>query len=92
VQELERVKLARRARVQLISALMFAAATLLAIVAPVWIEEASGLSPDGGSGELELLLTIPFGSVSVALGFMTWRTKRQLLATGPVSGLGGGHR
>jgi predicted Co/Zn/Cd cation transporter (cation efflux family) len=75
------LKLARRARVQLISAVVFAALTILALLVPAWIEEVSGLSPDGGGGELELLLAVPFGLVSVFLGALAWRTRRRLRAT-----------
>jgi hypothetical protein len=69
---------ARRARLQLIAAIVFATLLVLALVIPVWIEELTGLSPDGGNGEFELLLAVPFGVLSVAFGILTWRSRRLL--------------
>jgi hypothetical protein len=68
---------ARRARLPLVFAIICAALTLLAIAVPVWIEEFTGIEPDGGNGELELLLPIPFAVAAVALGGLTGRTRRR---------------
>lgn len=70
--------LARRARLQLIFAVISAGLTLLAAVVPVWIEEFTGLEPDGGNGELEWLLAVVFGLVSVVFGVLCYRTRQQL--------------
>lgn len=75
-------RLSLRARWQLILAVIFLALTVLALVVPMWIEEVTGLSPDGGSGETELLLAVPFGLASIVLGVLTYRTRRQIAATG----------
>nr|WP_294692545.1 hypothetical protein [uncultured Friedmanniella sp.] len=55
---------------------VFAVLTVLAIAVPVWIEEVTGLSPDGGNGELELFLAVPFGLAALACGALTLRTRR----------------
>jgi hypothetical protein len=74
-------KLSLRARWQLTLAVIFFALTVLALVVPMWIEEVTGLSPDGGSGETELLLAVPFGLASIVLGVLTYRTRRKIAAT-----------
>jgi hypothetical protein len=66
----------RRSRLQLILAAIFLFLTLLAIIFPVWIEELTGRSPDGGNGELELLLAVPFGIAALVLGALGWRSRR----------------
>ena len=55
---------ARRARLELVVALVFAGLTLLAIVVPVWIENHGALARRW-HGELELWLAVPFGLVSL---------------------------
>jgi hypothetical protein len=72
----DKATLARRAKVQALLTAVFAVLTILAVAVPVWIEETTGLSPDGGNGELELLLVVPFGIASIALALLTWRTRR----------------
>jgi len=47
----------------------------------MWIEEVTGLSPDGGSGETELLLAVPFGLASIFLGVLMYRTRQKIAAT-----------
>jgi hypothetical protein len=71
-------RLRRRARLQLVFAIAFAVLMVAAIAVPIWIEEVGGLSPDGGNGELELLLALPFGLASIACGALTWRSRREL--------------
>jgi hypothetical protein len=71
-------RLRRRARLQLVFAIAFALLMVTAIAVPIWIEEVSGLSPDGGNGELELLLAVPFGLASIISGVLTWRSRREL--------------
>jgi hypothetical protein len=66
----------RRDRWQLILSAVFVALTLLALIVPVWIEEVTGRSPDGGNGELELLLAVPFGIAALVLGALGWRSRR----------------
>lgn len=69
------------ARLQTVLAIVFAALTVLALVIPVWIEEVTGFSPDGGNGELELLLAAPFGITSIVLGILAWRSQRRVMIT-----------
>jgi hypothetical protein len=73
-------RLRRRGRWQLALAIAFGILMILAVAVPMWIEEVSGLSPDGGNGELELLLAVPFGLASLVLSILTWRTRRHRLA------------
>jgi hypothetical protein len=68
---------ARRARWQLILAVVAAALTVLAMAVPAWIEEFTSLDPDGGDGSLEILLPIVFAVAAVALGGLSWRTRRR---------------
>ena len=54
-------------------------AGLLAIVTaiwPTWIEELTGLEPDGGSGEAEWLLVAGFLLAALAAGLMARRDFR----------------
>jgi hypothetical protein len=74
-------KLSLRARCQLILAIIFFALTVLALLVPMWIEDVTGLSPDGGSAEAELLLAVPFGLASIVLGVLTYRARRKIAAT-----------
>lgn len=73
----------RRSRWRLILSAVFIALTVLALIVPVWIEEVTGRSPDGGNGELELLLAVPFGIAALVLGALGLRSRRT--AEGPSS-------
>ena len=73
-----RVNVHRRGRLQLICTVIFAVLMVLAIAVPVWIEKVSGFSPDGGNGELELWLPIPFGVAAIVCGVFAVRTRRAL--------------
>jgi hypothetical protein len=53
----------------------------------MWIEEFTGLEPDGGGGALEWALAIPFATAAVALGGLTVRTRRR---PAPATGSGVG--
>ena len=74
------VRLARRSRLQLMFMIISVGLTVLAAVAPVWIEEFTSLEPDGGNGALEWLLAVVFGATSIVFGVLTYRTRRQLAA------------
>ena len=74
-------RLARRARIQLICGIACAVLTIAAFAVPEWIEAVTTLKPDGGGGELEWLLAAAFGVTSVVFGVLTFRSRRQLLAT-----------
>jgi hypothetical protein len=74
----DQARLARRARLELVFALISAGLTAMAAIIPVWIESLTGLEPDGGNGELEWLLAVAFGVVSIVFGVLTYRTRRQL--------------
>lgn len=56
---------------------------VLAVVTAVnaeWIEELTGLEPDGGNGELEWLFVATFALAAVLLGAFSYRTRRSSLA------------
>ena len=74
-----RARAARRARLELVFAVVFAVLTLLAVAIPMWIEETTGLSPDGGNGETELWLGVPFGVIAVVLAALSWRSRRRVV-------------
>jgi hypothetical protein len=46
----------------------------------MWIEEVSGLSPDDGNGEVELLFAVPFGVAALIFTALTWRSRQRLAA------------
>jgi hypothetical protein len=73
-------KVRRLARIQLALTILFAVLTVLAAAVPRWIEEFSGISPDGGSGEAELWLAIPFGVGCIVFGALAWHSRRRLAA------------
>jgi hypothetical protein len=82
VANLSKKRLARRGRLQVALTIAFAVLTVVATAVPMWIERVSGFSPDGGNGELELLLAVPFGLGSVVLGVLAWRTRRRSTSEG----------
>lgn len=69
---------ARRGRLQLILSMVFVGLAALAVVVPTWIEAGTGLEPDHGNGDLEMLLAVAFGIAAVASGALAWRTRRRL--------------
>lgn len=71
----------RRGRLQAILAATFACLTVLALLVPLWFEELTGFSPDGGNGEFELLLAVPFGIASMICGLLALRTRRAAKAS-----------
>lgn len=74
----QETRLARRARLQLVFALISLGLAVLAAIVPAWIEETTGLEPDGGSGALEWALAVGFGVVSIVFGVLCFRTRREL--------------
>ena len=76
-------RLARRGRIQVLCAVVAGLLAVLAALVPTWIEEATALEPDGGSGELEWLLAAAFGVISVVLWVMAYLTRRRLVAIQP---------
>lgn len=79
-QASESAQLKRRARLQGAFALIAAALAVLAAVVPAWIERLTGLQPDSGGGELELLMAVPFAIASIVFGVLTFRTRSVLIA------------
>lgn len=74
----DQAKLTRRARLHLVFALVSAGLTMLAVAIPAWIEEITGIEPDGGGGEFEWLLAVVFCLVGIGFGVLCYRTRRQL--------------
>jgi hypothetical protein len=74
----DEAQLIRRYRLQGAFAAICAVLTIAAAVLPVWIERLTGLEPDSGSGELEWLLAVAAGAVSITFGVLAYRTRRRL--------------
>ena len=71
-------QLARRVRWQFVLTMLSLGLTLLAALAPAWIESLTLLEPDGGVGELEWLLAVAFGAASVVFGTLCFRSLHKL--------------
>jgi hypothetical protein len=71
-------RLMRRYRLQVAFAAACAVLTMAAAVLPMWIERLTGLEPDAGSGELEWLLAVAAGALSIAFGVLAYHTRRRL--------------
>jgi hypothetical protein len=74
----DEAQLARRYRLQVFLATVSVILTITAAILPVWIERLTGLEPDGGSGELERLLAVVPGAISIIFGVLAYRTRRLL--------------
>lgn len=70
-----------RGRATPILTVVFGVLAVLALAAPMWIEDTAGLSPDGGNGELEAFLAVPFGVAALTCRLLRWRSRRQHLGT-----------
>jgi hypothetical protein len=70
--------LAIRYRVECLFTIVSGVALLLAIVAPQWLEAASGLEPDGGSGAVEWGLASAL-AISTTMWFLLARRHRRML-------------
>jgi hypothetical protein len=68
---------ALRAKATLVLTVVFAVLAVLALAVPLWVEEMTGISPDGGNGEFEAFLALPFGLAAAACGVLSWRSRRQ---------------
>ena len=84
----EEFRLFRRYRLCVIFAVVSAFLTVLAVVVPMWIEELTGLEPDGGTGELEWLLALVPGACSIVLGLLAFRTRRKLATVQAIASRG----
>jgi cell shape-determining protein MreD len=76
----DEARLARRYRLQMVLAAASVILMIVTAVLPMWIEQLTGLEPDGGSGELEWLFALVPGALSIVFGVLAYRTRR-LLAT-----------
>lgn len=54
-------------------AALSAGLALLTLVMPSWIEELTGIDPDGGNGMVEWLIVLLFGAAAVTLGLLARR-------------------
>ncbi|MGE0879545.1 MAG: ABC transporter permease [Acidimicrobiia bacterium] len=69
-----------RWKLQATLAVVSAVLAVLTAVNAEWIEELTGLEPDGGNGELEWLFVAAFALVAVLLSAFSYRTRRAALA------------
>ncbi|MGW5239293.1 hypothetical protein ACWEOW_10210 [Monashia sp. NPDC004114] len=70
-----------RARVELVTALIFGAAAIATLVWPTWIEEVTPFEPDEGSGEAEWWVVATLGLVALVALIMSithFRAQRRL--------------
>ena len=70
----------RRFWISLVLAVVAAFLALITLVWRTWIEGASGLEPDGGSGEAEWLVVVACAVASVALSGLARREWLRLRA------------
>ena len=73
-------QLRRRFRVEAILAGISAALFVLTLIFPEWIEAVTGLEPDAGSGELELVIAGIFLAAAVVSALLANRDRRRLAA------------
>ena len=78
----DEARLRRRYRLQVILGIACVILTAAAVILPVWVEEFTGLEPDGGSGEFEWILALIPGLLSIAFGALAYRTRRLLAHAG----------
>jgi hypothetical protein len=69
-----------RLRVEAALAAISAALFVLALVFPTWIEAATGLEPDAGSGALELVVSGALLLVAIGSALLARRDRRRLAA------------
>jgi hypothetical protein len=72
-------QLRRRVRVETALAGLSAALFVLTLAFPTWIEAATGLEPDAGSGALEFMIAGALLLLAVASGVLARRDRRRLL-------------
>jgi hypothetical protein len=75
-----------KARIELLAALAFGAATVATLIWPPWIESLTSLEPDAGSGESEWWLVAVLAAVAViaaALSARDYRVQRRSRASQP---------
>ncbi|MDN5795368.1 MAG: hypothetical protein L0H79_06400 [Intrasporangium sp.] len=75
----DEARLVRRYRWQVALAVVCVILTVAAALVPTWIEEVTELDPDAGSGELEWLLAVIPGVLSLAIGALAYRSRQQLV-------------
>jgi hypothetical protein len=63
-----------RARIQSALAAAFAILAVLTTIMPQWIEAATGLDPDSGSGTLEWLVVASFALAAAGCGALAGRS------------------
>ncbi len=68
----------QRMRVEAVLAVFGAAATVAALMAPQWIEQLLGASPDGGSGETEWFIPVVCFLVAAAASWAALRDRSVL--------------
>jgi ABC-type thiamin/hydroxymethylpyrimidine transport system permease subunit len=73
-------QLRRRLRIEMVLAVISAILCALTLVFPQWIEELTGLEPDGGSGALEWIIAGLFLVAAVVSAVVARRDYRRLAA------------
>lgn len=66
----------RRARIEIVLAVVLGAATILTAVWPDWIEGVFGVDPDGGNGTVEWLIVAVLAVATVVVAGLARRDLR----------------
>lgn len=66
----------RRARWELVLAVVAALAAIVTAIVPDWIEAVFGVDPDGGDGSLEWIVVAVLAVIALALTVAGWRNAR----------------
>ena len=66
-----------RPRIEAALAVVLAAASVVALIWPRWIESLTGLEPDAGSGETEWAIVALFALLALAAGLLARQDSRR---------------
>lgn len=67
-----------RARVEVVLAAIFAIAAITTLVWPTWLENLTGLEPDGGTGAAESWLVLALGAAATVTASLSIRDFRAM--------------
>jgi hypothetical protein len=81
-----KVGVMKKARLELVLALAFGALAVAAGLWPTWVEQVTGLEPDGGSGQAEWWLVAVFAMLALSAAVLSRRSFRAVRATQAATG------
>lgn len=74
-----------RARIEIALAVIATLLTAVSTIWPTWIESASGMAPDGGSGETERWVALIFAAAALVFFLLARRDRRAALRRAPAT-------